>query len=122
MDIKYLIREGTFQIGRDSTTTLTEQAFSLHRQGKNTIKWSFCGLCRKALLIHKLSFKCLTYKWICWRNYCSSDKIMTELDRIASLLNADKRSLGALEVAGTAGVQLLYKDGQPQLYTSLSSG
>lgn len=121
MDIKYLIREGTFQIGRDSTTTLTEQVFSLHRQEKNTIKWSFCGLCRKAILIHKISFKCLTCKWICWRNYCSSDKIMTELDRISSLSNADKPSLGAMEVTGTAGVQLLCKDGPPQLCTSSSS-
>lgn len=121
MDIKYLIREGTFQIGRDSTTTLTEQVFSLHRQGKITIKWCFCGLCQKAILIHKISFKCLTYKWICWRNDCSSDKIMAELDKISSLSNADKRSSGTVEVVGTAGVRLLCKDGQPQLYSSSSS-
>ena len=36
MGIKYLIRQGTFQIGRDSATALMEQVFSLHLQGKNT--------------------------------------------------------------------------------------
>jgi hypothetical protein len=57
MDTEYLIRQGTFQIGRNSTTTLTEQEFSFYLQEKTTIKGSLCELCRKAILCHKISYE-----------------------------------------------------------------